>query len=254
MNVFGMRFDPVRIEQAVARVVSMAKTPGAPRYVVTPNVDHVLIIRKDARFRKAYDEAAMVLADGWPVVLGSRMLGEVIPERVAGSDLAPGVFAAANPADPLRVFLCGAMPGVADRAARIIEDTYPGVRIVGTHSPPFGFETDATENRAIFEKLAAAKPELLILGFGSPKQEIWVNQHLPEVTANVVLCVGATIDFIANEQRRAPSFLRRIGLEWAFRMMLNPKRLGPRYATNAVEFPKIVLREWLDRRSAWQHR
>jgi N-acetylglucosaminyldiphosphoundecaprenol N-acetyl-beta-D-mannosaminyltransferase len=250
VRLFGIAVDAVRVEEAAQAILSMARTPGRCRYVVTPNVDHILILEKNEGLRRAYADAAMVVADGWPVVLASRLLGQPLPERVAGSDLVPAVLRAAPPSEPLRVYLLGAAPGVAERAARHIESRWAGVSVVGTYGPPFGFERDARENQAILRRIDDARPELLLVGLGAPKQELWVHAHRDQIAARVALCIGATIDFLADEKPRAPRWVRRIGLEWFHRMASEPRRLVPRYATNAVVFPRLFLREWRSRKVA----
>ena len=146
----------------------------ACRYVVTPNVDHAVMFQHRADLRAAYADASLVLADGAPLVVASRLLRKPLPERVAGSDLVPQLFAAGK---PLRVFLLGAAPGVADVAAERIRQQWPAIQVVGTYSPPLGFENDAAENDRILAAVAAAAPDLLIVGFGAPKQELWVHRH-----------------------------------------------------------------------------
>jgi N-acetylglucosaminyldiphosphoundecaprenol N-acetyl-beta-D-mannosaminyltransferase len=244
VQLFGVAIDVVRRHQAVSVVLRMSKTPGACRFVVTPNADHVLLLQQNAAMRAAYADAALVIADGWPVILASYVLARPLPERVTGSDLVPNVFRAANPSDPLRVFLFGAAPGVAERAASAIEMQYPGVRVVGAYGPPLGFERDPKETRRSLDLIRSAEPELLLVGLGAPKQELWVHANRSEIRARVALCIGATIDFLAGEKSRAPFWMQRVGLEWFHRMVQEPKRLVPRYAKNAVEFPRLVFREW----------
>jgi len=140
--------------------------------------------------------------------------------------------------------LFGAAPGVAERAASAIEARYPGVRVVGAYGPPLGFERDPEETRRSLARIRDAEPELLLVGLGAPKQELWVHANQAEIRTRVALCIGATIDFLAGERGRAPSWMQRIGLEWFHRMVQEPKRLVPRYAKNAIEFPKLVFREW----------
>lgn len=248
VQLFGVDIDVVRRKDAVSAVLRMSKTPGPCRFVVTPNADHVLLLQRNAEMRRAYADAALVIADGWPVVLASHVLARPLPERVTGSDLVPSVFLAANPDDPIRVFLFGAAPGVAERAASTVEARYPGVRVVGAYSPPFGFERDPDETRRSLDRIRSAEPELLLVGLGAPKQELWVHANQSEIRARVALCIGATIDFLAGERARAPSWMQRVGLEWFHRMVQEPKRLVPRYAKNAVEFPQLVFREWRDQR------
>jgi N-acetylglucosaminyldiphosphoundecaprenol N-acetyl-beta-D-mannosaminyltransferase len=250
VNLFGIELDALRMDEAVRVIISLAREGGRCAFVVTPNVDHLMLIERTPALRRAYEDAALVLADGLPVVVASRAFGCAIPERVAGSDLVPAVFDAASPEAPLRVYLLGAGPGVAERAARRIEARWKGVRIVGTYSPPFGFERDAAENERILARLQEAKPDVLVLGLGAPKQEVWVHTHRDRVAAKVALCVGATIDFLAGEKSRAPAWMQRTGLEWVHRMASEPKRLVPRYASNAVGFPRLVLRQWRAQRRA----
>jgi N-acetylglucosaminyldiphosphoundecaprenol N-acetyl-beta-D-mannosaminyltransferase len=247
VRLFGIDLDPVRLDEAARRVLAMAKDGGPCRYVVTPNVDHVLIYQKTEGLRAAYSDASLIVADGLPIVLAAQVLGHAIPERVAGSDLVPAVFAAAKADSPLRVFLLGAGPGVAERAAKRVEALWKNVQVVGTYSPPFGFERDAAENESILRKVREARPELLIVGLGAPKQELWVHAHRRDISASMALCVGATIDFLAGERSRAPEWMKKVGLEWAHRMSTEPRRLVPRYASNAVGFPKLLFKEWLER-------
>ena len=133
--------------------------------------------------RDAYADAALVLADGAPVVWASRLLGRRLPERVAGSDLAPALFKRANAEErnACAVFLLGAAPGVAERAAANIVQRWPKIEIVGTLSPPLGFEKNPAENQKIFAAIAAAQPDLLLLGLGAPKQELWIHEHADRV-------------------------------------------------------------------------
>jgi N-acetylglucosaminyldiphosphoundecaprenol N-acetyl-beta-D-mannosaminyltransferase len=211
---------------------------------VTPNVDHTVMLQEHEGLRAAYEQADLVLADGYPVVWAARLLGRNLPERVAGSDLVPALFAAGDPERPLRTFLLGAAPGVADRAAARIREKWPGVEIVDTYSPPLGFEHDDVERERMLARVKAASPDLLVVGLGAPKQEIWVHQQRERLATSVVLCVGATIDFLAGEKARAPLWVQRLYLEWLYRLLGEPKRLFWRYMRDAWIFPQLVWREW----------
>jgi N-acetylglucosaminyldiphosphoundecaprenol N-acetyl-beta-D-mannosaminyltransferase len=248
VSLFGMKFARVTMLEAANQVIAWcnASHSATCRYIVTPNVDHVVLFNRRPDVRTAYHEAALVLADGLPIVLASRLLGRNLPERVAGSDLVPRLFEAST--TPLRVFLLGAAPGVADQAAARIERQWPNVHVVGTYSPPPGFENSNFENARTLSAIAAAKPDLLIVGFGAPKQELWVHCHRRRMQAKVVICAGATIDFLAGHRRRSPVWMQRAGLEWLHRLLSEPRRLASRYARDAFIFPRLVWREW--RRSA----
>jgi N-acetylglucosaminyldiphosphoundecaprenol N-acetyl-beta-D-mannosaminyltransferase len=142
------------------------------------------------------------------------------------------------------VFLLGAGPGVGDRAAANIRCQYPNVEIVGTHCPPLGFENDPVANQAAIDAVNAASPDLLVVGLGAPKQELWIAKYQKELNAKVALCAGATIDFLAGEKQRSPVWMQRIGLEWLHRLCTEPRRLAKRYFRDAMVFPRLVWREW----------
>jgi N-acetylglucosaminyldiphosphoundecaprenol N-acetyl-beta-D-mannosaminyltransferase len=254
VRLFGMELSPVTMREAVDQILNWCHAPegAACRYVVTPNVDHAVLFDRRADLRAAYAEASLVLADGAPIVLASRLLAgrqrqRHLPERVAGSDLVPRLFAAAQ--QPLRVFLLGAAPGVGESAAARIQRRWPHVEVVGTYSPPLGFEHDDAETARILTAIAAAGPDLLVVGLGAPKQELWVHRQHRHLSANVALCVGATIDFLAGKKRRSPVWMRRAGLEWAHRVMTEPRRLAGRYARDAWVFPQLVWREIVEVKS-----
>jgi N-acetylglucosaminyldiphosphoundecaprenol N-acetyl-beta-D-mannosaminyltransferase len=251
VRLFGMTVDVLTMRETVDVVLGWTRAARGPscRFVVTPNVDHAVIFQSNEQLRAAYAAASLVLADGAPVVVASRLLRRGLPERVPGSDLAPALFerVAAEFSDngrSLRVFLLGAGPGVAVRAAASIATRWPGVEVVGTLSPPLGFERDAAENERILAAIAAVQPDLLLVGFGAPKQELWTHAHAGRIEAKAALCIGATIDFLAGEKRRAPRWMRRLGMEWLHRLSTEPRRLARRYLRDAWIFPRLVWREW----------
>lgn len=246
VEMFGICFDCVRMEHAVAQLLLWLRgSEGACQYVVTPNVDHVVIYQESAALREAYATAGLVLADGAPVVAASQLLGRPLPERVAGSDLVPQLFnEAVSQRVAARVYLLGGAPGVGRRAAERIESTWPGIKIVGLASPPPGFEADAELNAALVAEINGCRPDLLLIGLGAPKQELWIHRHRAELGVPVALCIGATIDFLAGERTRAPRWMRRVGLEWLYRVLLEPRRLARRYARDAWHFPRLFWREW----------
>lgn len=245
ISLFGFQLDAIGLSDAVEQIYQWVATRTRRcRFVVTPNVDHAVLFQECAALRSAYANASLVLADGMPVVAAARMLGHAIPGRVAGSDLAPALFSAAGRHGGLRAFLLGAAPGVGERAAQNIERQWPGVQVVGTYSPPLGFEKCQRENDVILQKIAAVRPDVLLVGLGAPKQELWVNAHREEIDAAVTLCVGATIDFLAGEKKRAPLWMRRGGLEWLHRVVTEPRRLLRRYARDAWIFPRLLWHEW----------
>jgi N-acetylglucosaminyldiphosphoundecaprenol N-acetyl-beta-D-mannosaminyltransferase len=244
INLFGMQITRTNLVDAAETVLGWCSGPRGDscRFVVTPNVDHAVLFQSSPELQVAYSEASLVLADGAPLVIASRIFGRHLPERVAGSDLVPQIFGSAS--RPLHVFLLGAAPGIAERAAASIEEQWPGVRVVGTYSPPIGFETIAGENERIFAAIEASDADLLVIGLGAPKQELWAYRHRKSLPTKVAICAGATIDFLAGHRRRSPVWMQRMGLEWFHRVCSEPRRLASRYARGAWVFPQLLWREW----------
>lgn len=245
VSLFGMNIARLTIDEAANSVLDWCSQDfGRPcRFVVTPNVDHVVMHAQRADLQAVYRDAAMVVADGAPLVAASKLLGRTLPERVAGSDLVPRLLERGGTCDPLRVFLLGAGPGVADEAARRIIDQHRGVEVVGTHCPPLGFENDSQANGTAIAAVNAAAPDMLVIGLGAPKQELWVHRYQHELKAKVALCAGATIDFLAGHKQRSPRWMQSVGAEWLHRLASEPRRLAGRYARDAWFFPQLVWRE-----------
>ena len=251
VRIFGIKIDRINMSAAVEKVWRWCREEkqSCCRYVVTPNVDHVVMYQTSETLRRAYASASLVLADGAPVVWASRLLVKALPERVAGSDLVPAIFDHAtnqNGQRPLRVFLLGAAPGVAVRAAKNIHRRWSNVQVVGTYSPPIGFEHDQAENQKILDQVASAQADLLLVGLGAPKQEQWVSRYASQLQVQAALCIGATIDFLAGEKSRCPRWMRSVGLEWLHRLASEPKRLAKRYLRDAWIFPQLVWQELLE--------
>ena len=246
--LFGIEIDAVRMGDAVQKLrkwVFESEESDRCRFVVTPNVDHTVLLSENEKFQVAYENADMVLADGHPIVWASKLLRRPLPERVPGSELVPKLFDSYSKAGHLKVFLLGAAEGVAAKAAEKMKEQWPNVETVGVYSPPMGFQNDPEETNYILGRIALCRPDVVVVGLGAPKQEIWVSENIEQVCANVALCVGATIDFLAGEKQRAPVWMQKSGVEWLHRMLSEPKRLISRYAKDAVLFPRIVFRQWL---------
>jgi N-acetylglucosaminyldiphosphoundecaprenol N-acetyl-beta-D-mannosaminyltransferase len=256
-RLFGFEVDRLRMAEAVDQLLEWTDVRDEVcRYVVTPNADHAVAYQENEELRRAYAAASLILVDGMPLLLAAKLLRRGVPERVPGSDLVPALFAAVSaqheaddelPCAEMRVYLLGAGSGVAERAARRIEATWRGVKVAGCYSPPLGFEKDAAENDSILARIAAADCDVIVVGLGAPKQELWVSKHRERIAAPVALCVGATIDFLAGEKARAPVWMRRVGLEWAHRLASEPRRLARRYLRDAVQLPQLLWRELRNR-------
>ena len=247
VELFNVEIDLYSMPETVGIIMQWLRQPEKNcKFVVTPNVDHIVLVQTNIGLQAAYKKAALVVTDGKPVVWAASILGLDIPGTVPGSDLVPAIFDAAQAnKKPIKVFLLGAMPSVADRAKDNILEKWPVVNVVGTLSPGFGFDKKSNESQAICEIINNSGADLLVLGLGAPKQELWITQYAPKISVKVALCVGATIDFLAGEKARAPMWMRKVGLEWLYRMMSEPKRLAKRYIIDAVVFPKLIWKEWL---------
>ncbi len=243
--LWSIAIDPVTMSEAVARVRSwVTRREPICRFVVTPNVDHVVQLYRKPELQPMYNNASLTVADGWPLVTMSRFYGKALPERVPGSDLLPAVCEDfRRSGSPLRLFLLGGRSGVPERAASHIQLRWPNVRVVGCSSPPGGFEHDHSFNRDLCHQINDAQTDILVVGLGNPKQELWINQNREQLEVPVALAVGATIDFLAGEQKRAPPWIQSIRLEWLHRLATNPRRLAKRYALDAIYFPWICAAE-----------
>jgi N-acetylglucosaminyldiphosphoundecaprenol N-acetyl-beta-D-mannosaminyltransferase len=250
VRLFGMTIDGLRMDEAVAQLLAWVEAAEGCRYVVTPNVQHAVLFQEHQGLRDAYAHASLVVPDGAPLMVAARWLGRPLPERIPGSDLVPALFAAAQARSGLKVCLLGAAPGVGQRAAQNIQRRWPRVTVEGVISPPPGFEHDEDYNQSLLRQVNACRPDVLLVGLGAPKQELWVHRHRASLAVPVVLCVGAAIDFLAGHKRRAPPWMRRAGLEWLHRLATEPQRLWRRYARDAWRFPQLVWREW---RTARKH-
>lgn len=248
--MFGININALVMEEAVSLIkIWLNESSRDCRFVVTPNVDHIVKLNNNEMFKKAYQHASLVIADGKPLVWASKLFGEAIEVTVPGSDLVPAIFDRYKQDNqPLKIFLLGAGPGVAEKAKIVIHGQWPTVKVVGIYSPDFGFENNKQESNNICQLINASAADLLVIGLGAPKQELWVNAYAASLKVKVALCVGATIDFIAGEKKRAPALMQILCLEWAYRMMLEPKRLAPRYFLDGLVFPWLLIKEWYLRR------
>jgi len=241
--LFGTAIDNLTMGQAVERVRELLMNGHGRYYVTTPNVDHIIRLQRDPVFRRAYAGAALVLADGMPVVWASRPLGRPLRARVCGADLLPYVCELAASLER-SVFLLGGRVGAAERAAENLRRRYPRLLIAGTCCPPMGFERDPSEERHVVERVNGARPDVLAIGLGSPKQELWIAARQTQLDFGVALCVGAAIDYAAQMVRRAPRWMQQSGFEWLWRLMQEPRRMWKRYLIDDMAFARLVAQEW----------
>ena len=231
VNILGVDVDAVTMAEAV-NVVRRAMDTRAGVMVATANAEMLMRATHDEELRHILNASALVVPDGAGTVWAARHLGHAMPERVAGYDLAQELLRCA-PAEGRRVYFFGSAPGVAEKAKAKAEQLYPGIEIVGVRN---GFFSPA-DNAAIIAEIRAARPDLLLVALGVPKQEKWIAAHLAELDVPVAIGVGGTLDVMAGVMKRAPHWMQRAKLEWLFRGLMQPKRAG-----RLLALPKFVLK------------
>jgi exopolysaccharide biosynthesis WecB/TagA/CpsF family protein len=238
IDIAGVPVDAIDMAGAVSRLRAAI---GGPRLiqVSTINLDFMVRARRDPEVRRIFHRSDLNLADGAPVVWLARLLGERVPGRVAGADLVPALLAEAARA-AASVFLLGGEEGVAIAAANRLRELYPGLVVAGTFEPPRAVIEDM-DNAAILARLDETKPDLLLVAFGHPKQERWIDLHRDRLPVSVAIGVGCVFDLIAGRSRRAPRWMQDAGLEWAYRVAREPRRLLGRYITDAVWLVPIAV-------------
>ena len=204
--------------------------------IITPNCDHIVQIEKNPELKPVWDGAELLLADGHPLLWFAKWYKTPLKEKINGSSFTPELCRRAAEKG-YSVFLLGAAPGVAQAAAENLKKTYPGIHIAGTFSPPYGFEKDPEEVEKINTMLRESNADILILGLGSPKQEIYSYNNMQQYQIPVTINAGATIDFLAGNKKRAPKWMVDNGLEWLYRTLQEPKRVGKRVLTDLNIFP-----------------
>ena len=236
--VDGQRINVGSLPDAVAKAVRKVQQ-GEPFTVFTLNLDHLVKRRTDARFRDAYARASLVTADGAPVVALSRRQGASL-SRTTGADLVLPLCKRAA-AERIPVFLFGSEQAVLECAADVLREKCPGLDVRGCQAPSRGFDPHSVEADAAGVHIAASGARLCFVALGAPKQELFADRMAGRGWPIGWLCVGAALDFIAGEQKRAPAAFQKTGLEWAWRLITNPRRLAARYARCAWLFAGLLF-------------
>jgi N-acetylglucosaminyldiphosphoundecaprenol N-acetyl-beta-D-mannosaminyltransferase len=241
VRLFGLGLSPLNYQETLAWLATQMKTNGRRQCVFTANVDQVVRYARDADFRRAYESADLVVADGMPLVWSADLLGEDLRERVAGIDLLHGLCGL-SAAEGYGCYLLGAQPEVSAEALHNLMAAYPPLRICGTHSGYF------EQDRPVVEAINQAKTQILFVGMGSPRQELWLGRNWQALNCRIALTVGGAFDVIAGKLSRAPLGLQKLGLEWMWRLSQEPRRLGRRYLIEGRKFLPLLWREWQARR------
>ena len=240
-ELFGVRFSNASFEE-VCRWADEKIARRSPAYVFTPNVDHVCRLHRDAEFREAYAGAGLRVPDGVPLIWCARLLGKPLREKLSGSDLVPRLSAYAAEKG-YRIFFLGAGEGIAEEAARKLREKHPSLQVAGCYSPPMHFECDPEQNQETVERVRASRADMCFVALASPRQELWLWHYTTAMEVPVVLGIGAGLDFAAGRVPRAPLWVQRIGCEWLWRLMHEPRRLWRRYLVDDSYFLILLLRE-----------
>jgi N-acetylglucosaminyldiphosphoundecaprenol N-acetyl-beta-D-mannosaminyltransferase len=239
VRLHGVEFHAITEQRCVEHILDELDA-GHGGVVVTPNLDHLRRCTRDLTFSALVAEANLVVADGMPLIWASRLQRTPLPQRVAGSDLISSLSAAAAKRNK-SIFLLGGAPGTAEGAAKILRDRSPELRVAGTYCPTRGFENDEAAMNAMIAALVAAKPDIVYVGLGSPKQEFLI-ERIRKVLPNAWwLGVGVSFSFLCGDVKRAPVVLRKLGLEWAHRLVQEPRRLFHRYIVVGLPFGASLL-------------
>lgn len=228
----------VNMDEAIQAIEDMIASENKS-YIVAINVDVVMKIENDSYLKDITDKADMVLVDGKPLEWIAKWHKRPIKAKISGSDLVPLLCKRATEKG-YSLFIIGGKDGIAEKAKQNLERDLPGIRIVGTYAPPFGFEKDEKELNRINEIISDAHPDILIACFGCPKQEKWIYENYQKYAAKVSVCAGATVDFLAGNVNRAPKWMSNHGLEWFYRFLQEPKRMFKRYFIDDVKILKLV--------------
>lgn len=249
VEIFGLRLWKDGFEAGLAALEKASReTHGAPAVVVTPNVDHLVRLRKNPELFERYRKSEFIFPDGFPVVASSRLFGKKIKERVTGADLFPALCSVLAKKRG-RVFILGGRPGTENEMTKKLAAKYPGLE-VRCMAPAYGFSAEGPEGAAAARMVNEMKPHAVFVCLGMPRQEDWTFRYRNSLKAGVVLCVGAALEFDLGLVKRAPKAVQKAGMEWLWRLFSNPGRLWKRYLIDDLGFLKLLLVEATGRSNA----
>ena len=233
MVLSEVKVHQLNTSEAVDNIINLTES-GKSHIVVTPNLDHLEVLSRDNELRKKYNQATLSLIDGWPVELFLKWSGYKDVKRVAGSDVLPKICNKAFIKRKRLFFLGG-----SQKALEVLKEKFSNEHSdakIEVYAPPFGFEKIDSEVKKINDKINSFKPDLLILSLGFPKQEIWAFSNKDNLACGVILCLGASAEFMAGTIKRAPLIYRKINMEWFYRLISEPTRLYKRYLLRDLPF------------------
>jgi N-acetylglucosaminyldiphosphoundecaprenol N-acetyl-beta-D-mannosaminyltransferase len=238
-TIAGLQFDRLDESGAVEHIIRAAGL-GQGGWVVTPNIDICRAAHRDPARHALVASASLVVPDGMPLLWAAKLHGDPLPERVAGSSL---IFSVSESAarHGLSIYLLGGAAGVPEQAGVELSRRYPGLVIAGANSPAVGFDATSEGVEAVRARLLAASPDIVFVGLGFPKQERLIACLAPSLPGAWFIACGAAIPFAAGAIRRAPVWVQKLGMEWAFRLLREPRRLFRRYLVDDLPFAVVLL-------------
>ena len=240
LGFMNTEVDNLTMNEALQRIDELVQE-NKNAFVVTPNVDHIIQLERGGELVEAYKQADLILTDGKPLIWISKWYGTPIKEKISGSDLFP-LLCELSARKGYRMFFLGASEGVAEKAAENLKQKYSGLLVVGTYSPPKGFEKDKAEMDKIRTMIKSSQPHILIVALGCPKQELFILHNREGLGVPISLGLGASIDFEAGSIKRAPKWMANYGLEWVYRIIQDPKRLAKRYLVDDTKIFRLAFK------------
>ncbi|HEY6751918.1 MAG TPA: WecB/TagA/CpsF family glycosyltransferase [Rubrobacteraceae bacterium] len=243
VNILGVNVEPLSVAELHARILGIVRE-GGHALILHVNVYGLNLCYQDSELRSFFNAASVVFCDGAGVVLGARILGQHLPQRITYADWAWQLMDFAE-RETLSLFYLGARPGVARKAAARLKGRYPNLKIAGIHHGYFDGTIGGPENEAVLREINATRPDILLVGFGMPLQERWLMRNWDWIDARVALTGGAVFDYVSGELKRGPRILTDNGFEWLARLLIEPKRLWRRYLIGNPLFLLRVLKQRL---------
>ena len=240
--ICGVRVDRLSFDRVITKLVEHIHFNKYPAYVVTPNAQHIVIFQNDPEFQKIYDRALLSVPDGVPLLWVAKLMNNPLDGRVNGTDLVEGLCAV-SAKEQFKIFFLGGRPQAAKRAAQIMCERYPQLKVIDTYCPPYNFENNEAEIQKIEEMIKTAAPDILFVGLGAPKQEKWIADFHQQLNVPISIGIGGSFELISGMVERAPKWMQQAGLEWLFRLLVEPRRLGGRYLISNTIFIWLVAKQ-----------
>ena len=243
IQILGVKVNPLTVHK-LHQLIKQVIIKKEKAIIANVNVNAMNLAYRYDWLKEFFNTAPIVFCDGSGVILGGRILGHMIPERITYADWMWEIAEFAWK-ENISFYFLGAKKGIAEKAATKLSDRYPGIRIVGIHHGYFDKSSGSIENANVIEDINRVNPNILVLGFGMPLQELWLKENWPNVKANIALTGGAVFDYVSGDLKRGPKLLTDNGFEWLARLLIEPKRLWQRYIIgNPLFLYRVLLQKY----------